>query len=141
MELTNNKKAEVIMAELEGKNFDAIRNIANVTVDSAAFVEYASPVSVMSLGSSEPVISAVAANLEAGATSKPVKGNAGVYVVKVLAKTDKKDGKFDIKAQNDQATMLYGNSGYFLDAALNELYNVDNQINTLYGGANEEEVK
>ncbi len=141
MDLTNNKKAEVIMAELEGKNFDAIRNIANVTVDSAAFVEYASPVSVMSLGSSEPVISAVAANLEAGATSKPVKGNAGVYVVKVLAKTDKKDGKFDIKAQNDQATMLYGNSGYFLDAALNELYNVDNQINTLYGGANEEEVK
>ena len=139
MELTNNKKAEVIMAELNGKNFDAIKGIANVTADSASYVEYASPVSVMSLGSSEPVISAVAANLNAGETSKPVKGNAGVYVVKVLSKADKKESNFDIKAQNELATRLYGNSGYFFDAALNELYNVDNQINTLYKSA--EDVK
>lgn len=130
-ELIREKKAEKIMAEINGKSLEAIKGIAGVVADSAAFVEYKTPVAVTSQGVSEPVISAVAANLDIAKDSNPIKGNAGVYVVKVISKQDKGNA-LDVKAETEYVNMMYGNSGYFMDAALSELYNVDNKVNAIY---------
>ena len=53
----------------------------------------------------DPIISAVAAKLNAGEKSAPFKGNNGVYVVKVLEKASK-GGKLDMKAENLKAKTL-----------------------------------
>lgn len=127
--LRQEKKADVITAELNGKNFDEIKNIANVVIDTVPFIEYASTATPRAQFI-EPAINKVAANLEINATSKPIKGNEGIFVVKVLEKKDKENSVFNLKHETTENAKLY-NRAAILNEALYEVYDIDNKVNSI----------
>lgn len=82
-EIIKDKKAEKIMNDIKAKNFtsfDQCRTIANVVTDSVKHVTFAAPAYVAAVRSSEPVLSAYASIAPLNKLSKPVKGNAAVFV-------------------------------------------------------------
>lgn len=80
MELKNDKKAQQIIASLEGQTLENAAQTLNTDVQKAENVNMAT-YRFGSVGV-EPYIIGAASQLEAGATSHPLKGNAGVFVVK-----------------------------------------------------------
>lgn len=80
MELKNDKKAQQIIASLEGKSFEQAAEALQVDVQQAENVN----MSAYRFGNagSEPYIIGAASILQEGATSHPLKGNLGVYVLK-----------------------------------------------------------
>ena len=84
-----------------------VKNIAaaqakGAKVDAVNQITFAAPVFVMSVGASEPALSgAVAATAKGKFSSKPVKGNAGVYVFEVKGRT-MRPGKFDAKTEEQK---------------------------------------
>lgn len=86
--LSNDKKAEKIIADLKAKNLtslDAYASALNTTVDTIRFVNYNTQ-NIAGLGF-EPVLNAVAAFATPNQVSAPQKGNMGVYVTNVLNRT------------------------------------------------------
>lgn len=119
-EVLRDKKAEKIMANLKG-----IKNVVDARSKGAqtGFIDqvtFASPVFVTQTGAVEPALSGAVAGTKAGAMCKgPVKGNAGVYLFKVVNR-NKRPVKYDAKAaaqQIRQRSMQY--AGNFMS----ELYN------------------
>ncbi len=82
--LRNKKKAELIKAKMSGTDLDAIASANSVTVQTATAVSMAIP-TIPGAGA-EPKVVGVAFGKEAMETSNAIVGNAGVFVVKVLAK-------------------------------------------------------
>lgn len=83
-EISNERKAEKILADLDAKKYaslDQVASHANGIVQSVKFVNFATP-SITGLGF-EPVINQIAPSTEVGKLSSPLKGNNGVYVLKV----------------------------------------------------------
>ncbi|MCA1744404.1 MAG: SurA N-terminal domain-containing protein [Bacteroidales bacterium] len=85
-ELIANKKAELLLAQMgekveAGANLETIAQQMNATVQSAENITFAS-FQVPGAGV-EPALVAAAVNTPLNQVSKPVKGNNGVYVVKV----------------------------------------------------------
>ena len=101
------------------KSIEAASGMKGAAVDSLKGISFAAAPFIMSAGAQEPVIGAAAVKTALGAVSAPVKGNAGVYLVKVLANT-KSSQKFDAKAEKSAVTN---------NAARNVMGNI---INTLY---------
>lgn len=98
-EIKRDKKAEKILAS--AKDYASAASYKGAVVDTVKNITFAAPTFVPSTASSEPVISAIAAKTAKGQTSKTVKGNAGVYAVKVLDKKQSAE-KFDAKAEQAQ---------------------------------------
>ena len=98
----NDKKAEKIIADLSGKNFDAVASTANVKCDTVKYVSFGTPAFISITSASEPAISAAVQGMEAGAVSAPIKGNNAVYVIRLIAK-NAKEGEYN--AQNEQKTL------------------------------------
>lgn len=96
------KKAEKIISELKGKNFDEIGNIAGVKSDVIERISFASPTYVKSVSANETVISAAVTKLLPDEVSAPIKGDNGVYVIKL--KTTEK-GKREFNAESEQAVL------------------------------------
>ena len=94
-EVMKDKKAEMLLAKLNGvKSVDAAK-AKGATIAAVNQVTFAAPVFVAAAGASEPALSgAVAATAKGKFCKAPVKGNAGVYVFQVVNKT-KRPGKFD----------------------------------------------
>lgn len=85
-EIRKNKKAEILIKEAEGKNMEQL--IAEgYRTDSVADVNFASMYNG-SLGY-EPCVIARVQDMEINKESKPLKGNSGVIVFKVISRTDK----------------------------------------------------
>ena len=99
-QLMNDKKAEKIMAELQGKKFEAVASTANVKCDTVKHISFGAPAYIPMTSSNEFAICAAVANLEKGAVSAPIKGNAGVYVVRLIEKNSK-GGEFDAKSEQN----------------------------------------
>ena len=98
----NDKKAEKLIADLSGKNFEAVAATANVKCDTVKYVSFGTPAYISITASSEPAISAAVQGMQAGAVSAPIKGNNAVYVIRLIAK-NAKDGEYN--AQNEQKTL------------------------------------
>ncbi|HOU67050.1 MAG TPA: SurA N-terminal domain-containing protein [Paludibacteraceae bacterium] len=82
VEVRKDKKAEILKKELEGKT-----DLAAVgKVDTTTNVKF-SDIGVARIGN-EPAILGVAYNMAVDAVSAPIKGNSGVYLIKMLAKKD-----------------------------------------------------
>lgn len=79
----NMKKAQVIMGKIKGNDLNAIASTLKLGVDSVLNVNYlnGSP----ELAGEAKVIAAIL-GLKQGATSKPIEGSNGVYVVKTIRK-------------------------------------------------------
>ncbi|MFC2440680.1 MAG: peptidylprolyl isomerase [Segatella maculosa] len=118
-EVLKDKKAEMLMAKLEGVNNLNAAKAKGGKVSNVSQITFAAPVFVTTTGASEPALSgAVYATAKGKFSSKPVKGNAGVYVFRVESKT-MRPGKFDARAMEQklrQKSMQY--AGNFM----NELY-------------------
>ena len=94
-EVLKDKKAEMLMAKLNGVKSVAAAKAKGANVSTVNQVTFAAPVFVPATGASEPALSgAVAATAKGKFCKLPVKGNAGVYVFEVTNKTQR-PGKFD----------------------------------------------
>ena len=94
-EVLKDKKAEMLMAKLNGVKSVAAAKAKGANVSTVNQVTFAAPVFVPATGASEPALSgAVAATAKGKFCKLPVKGNAGVYVFEVTNKT-LRPGKFD----------------------------------------------
>ena len=126
-ELYNEKKAEKIIAEIAGKNFEAVASTANVKSDTVKHIAFNTPAYISLTSSSEPAICAAVLGMEPGAVSAPIKGNGGVYVIRLIAK-NAKEGEYNVKNEQD-ALKAYGQRA--TSRFLNDLYDkceiVDNR--------------
>lgn len=101
-EVLPDKKAEQLMAKAKDVKNIAAAQAKGAKVDAVNQITFAAPVFVMSVGASEPALSgAVAATAKGKFSSRPVKGNAGVYVFEVTGRT-MRPGKFDAKTEEQK---------------------------------------
>lgn len=101
-EVLRDKKAEQLMAKAKDVKNIAAAQAKGAKVDAVNQITFAAPVFVMSVGASEPPLSgAVAATAKGKFSSRPVKGNAGVYVFDVTGRT-MRPGKFDAKTEEQK---------------------------------------
>ncbi len=118
-EVLKDKKAEQLMAKLNGVNSIAGAKAKGAIVSPINQITFASPVFITATGASEPALSGAVAAVAKGAFDKtPVKGNAGVYMFQVTGRT-MRPVKYDAQAQEQklrQRAMQY--AGNFM----NELY-------------------
>ena len=122
-EVLKDKKAEQLMAKLNGVNSLAAAKAKGGKVSPIDQVTFSAPVFVIATGSSEPALSgAVAATAKGKFCVKPVKGNAGVYLFQVVNKVERK-AKFDVKAEEQELRQK-------------ALQNARNFMNELYINAN-----
>ncbi|MGI6222858.1 MAG: peptidylprolyl isomerase [Prevotella sp.] len=130
-EVMKDKKAEMLMAKLKGVNSINAAKAKGANVSTVNQITFASPVTVQSLGASEFALSgAVAATAKGKFSSKPVKGEAGVYVFQVVNKTNR-PVKFDEKQQEMRCRQMAMQT--IMQGFGNELMNnadvVDNRYN------------
>lgn len=131
--LTLDKKAELIMNELSGKEYNAIKSNSKAKVSNVNLVEYKKPTNVPSLNVDEPVISVVASTMNAGETSAPFKGDNGVYVIRVAGK-NAKNGIFNATTERDYilsngGMYEYANVvGQLFQMGLQDVYPVENKL-------------
>lgn len=83
----NLKKAEIIEAKIKGDDLAAIAQQFSAKVDTASNVAFSNPFLPNNAGR-EPVVVAAGFGLEVGKVSKPIVGENGVYVVKLINKID-----------------------------------------------------
>ena len=118
-EVLKDKKAEQLVAKLNGVNSIAGAKAKGAIVSPVNQITFASPVFITATGASEPALSGAVAAVAKGAFDKtPVKGNAGVYMFQVTGRT-MRPVKYDAQAQEQklrQRAMQY--AGNFM----NELY-------------------
>lgn len=118
-EIRRDKKAEMIMADMKAcTSIDQAKTIKNAVSDTVKHVTFSAPAYISLTRGSEPVIGAVASKTAVNATSAPVKGNAGVYMVQVLSK-DNGTEKLDVKSEETTLTNMYAR---FATQFINDLY-------------------
>lgn len=97
--LKNDKKAEKIIADIKGtSSIEQASKIKNAISDTVNHVSFANPSFIRATNASEPIVSAIAAKTANGAFAGPVKGNNGVYMLKVIKK-NKTAEKYDAKSE------------------------------------------
>lgn len=116
----NDKKAEVLMAKASKCNSVEAAKAQGAKVSEVKQITFASSAFIPELGAQEPAISGAASALAKGQVSKAIKGNKGVYILKV---TDKKNlnAKKDKKAlaQKVQQKALMAAQQYMNDLVYN----------------------
>ena len=118
-EVMKDKKGEMMLAKAQGVKSTAQAKSKGAKVSTVNQITFSSPVFIPATGSSEAGLAgAVSATAKGAFSAKPVVGNAGVYVYKVLNRTTR-PGKYDAMAQQaklrQQAMQAAGNF-------MNELY-------------------
>lgn len=118
-EVMRDKKADQLIAKVNGVKSIAAAKAKGAVVSTVNQVTFAAPVFVQTTGASEPALSGAVYATKAGAfCSHPVKGMAGVYQFQVMNRT-KNAARFNEKEQEGklvQKAMQY--AGNFM----NELY-------------------
>ena len=99
-EVIKDKKAEKLIAKLQGVNSVNAAKAKGAKVSTVEQITFGSAAFVQETGAAEPALSGAVAATAVGKFSKaPVKGNAGVYVFQVAKKANRAGAKFDQKAQ------------------------------------------
>lgn len=127
-EIRRDKKAEMIMADMKScTSIDQAKAVKNAVSDTVKHVTFSAPAYSLTRGS-EPVIGAVASKTAVNATSAPVKGNAGVYMVQVLSKENGKE-TFDVKSEESTLSNMYYR---FATQFINDLYQKSKVVDNRY---------
>ena len=127
------KKAEIITAEITGKEYSAIKGNNKAKVERVNMVEFKKPTHIPSLNVDEPVISVAAAKMAVSEVSAPIKGDNGVYVINVVGK-NAKNAIFNAEKENDYILSNGGMYDYanivgqLFQMGLQEVYPVDNKL-------------
>ncbi len=110
--LMNDKKAELIIADLESNKSGSLNVMAeamDAQVDTIKFVNFETR-NISGLGF-EPAINAVSAFATQNSVVGPVKGNMGVYVANVIDRTAGDDLEYDAESQK---MSMQGETNYLL---------------------------
>ena len=109
----------MLMAKVKGVKSVNEAKAKGANITSINQTTFASPVFVAATGSSEAALSgAIAATAKGKFCKTPVKGNAGVYLFSVTAKT-MRPGKLDVKSQESK---LSQKAMQMASGDMNELY-------------------
>ncbi len=128
-EIRRDKKAELIMADMKScTSIDQAKAVKNAVSDTVKHVTFSAPAYISLTRGSEPVIGAVASKTAVNATSAPVKGNAGVYMVQVLGKENGSE-KLDVKSEETTLTNMYTR---FATQFINDLYQKAEVVDNRY---------
>lgn len=101
-EVLKDKKAEKLIAKLQGVKTVAEAKAKGAQLTSLNQVTFAAPAFVQLTSTSEPALSGAIAAVKQGASvAKPVKGNGGVYFFTVTSKKNR-PGKFDEKVYEEK---------------------------------------
>lgn len=101
-EVLKDKKAEKLIAKLQGAKSTADAKAKGAQTTVLDQITFAAPAFVALTGSSEPALSGAVAGTAVGKLSRPVKGNGGVYLFKVLSKKNRT--ATDAKTVEDRLT-------------------------------------
>ena len=82
--LRKRKQAEKIMSQVEDNNLVTVAAAFDVTTQKASSINISNP--IIPGGGREPKIVGAAFAMEEGEISKPLQGNTGVYIIKLLEK-------------------------------------------------------
>lgn len=118
-ELINDKKGEILMAEMSGLKCDSLVQCAeslNTVVQSVSYVNFATP-RISGIGA-EPVLNVKAPLAELNQITGPVKGNFGVYLFKVT-KQHPSTAEFNLEQQRQSLTMQ--NSYFYMYQSMQAL--------------------
>ncbi len=108
-EIVRNKKAEIIMNQMNGFNaLSQVKAMKDAVSDSVKHVSFAAPAYISVTRASEPAISAYASKAELNKVSAPIKGNAGVYMIQVYNKENSAE-TFDAKAEESRLSNMSTN--------------------------------
>jgi peptidyl-prolyl cis-trans isomerase D len=92
LEIRKDKKAERIMEDIKNiTTFNQYQTVSNAVSDTIKHVTFSAPAYISALRSNEPLVSAYASVGELNQLSAPIKGNAGVLVLQIYAKTKQND--------------------------------------------------
>ena len=127
-EVIKDKKAEQLMAKVNGVKSIAAAKAKGGKVSSVNQITFAAPTFIAATGASEPALSgAVSATKKGAFSAHAVKGNAGVYLFQVTNKTNR-PVKFDEKTYEQkcrQKSMQY--AGNFMNELYMKAHVVDNR--------------
>ena len=118
MEIRREKKAEKILAQLNGAGIDQVKSMTGAVSDTIKHITFGAPTYVGVTRASEPVLGAVASRSEVNQVSAPVKGNAAVYVMQVINKENNAE-EFDAKAEESTLSLM---STRYASSFINDLY-------------------
>ena len=128
MEILRDKKAEKILASMNGAGIDEVKAMENALTDTIKHITFSAPAYVSATYASEPVIGAFASKAEVNKVSAPIKGNSAVYVLQVLNKENNAE-EFD--AKQEEAT-LNSMAGRYASNVINDLYDKANVKDNRY---------
>ena len=119
MEIRREKKAEKILAELNGvTSIEQVKNMANAVSDTIKHITFGAPTFVGVTRASEPTLGAVASKNEVNKVSAPVKGNTAVYVMQVINKENNAE-EFNAKNEENSLSMM---ATRYASSFINDLY-------------------
>ena len=119
MEIRREKKAEKILAEMNGvTSIEQVKGMANAVNDTIKHITFNAPAYIAATRSSEPVVGAVASKNEVNKVSTPVKGNTAVYVMQVINKEDNAE-EFNAKNEENSLSMM---ATRYASNFINDLY-------------------
>ena len=119
MEIRREKKAEKILAELNGvTSIEQVKKMANAVSDTIKHITFGAPTFVGVTRASEPTLGAVASKNEVNKVSAPVKGNTAVYVMQVINKENNAE-EFNAKNEENSLSMM---ATRYASSFINDLY-------------------
>ena len=119
MEIRREKKAEKILAEMNGvTSIEQVKGMANAVNDTIKHITFNAPAYIAATRSSEPVVGAVASKNEVNKVSTPVKGNTAVYVMQVI---NKENNAEEFNAKNEETSLSMMATRYASNF-INDLY-------------------
>ena len=119
MEIRREKKAEKILAEMNGvTSIEQVKEMANAVSDTIKHITFSAPAYIAATRSSEPVVGAVASKNEVNKVCAPVKGNTAVYVMQVINKENNAE-EFNAKNEENSLSMM---ATRYASNFINDLY-------------------
>lgn len=118
-EIIKDKKAQIIMNKMKNCNaFAQYRALPSAVSDMIKHITFEAPAYVPSLNSSEPKVGAFTSISAVNQLSKPIKGNAGVFVLQIVSK-DRLNEKYNEK---DEEAKLVSTHQQMSSRLINDLY-------------------
>jgi hypothetical protein len=106
----NKKRAEVLKSKITSTDLNAISQQFSVSIDTIENANFG--LSALKNIGEEPEVLVTALSMEQGQTSRPIEGRNGVYVIRVLSKTDSSVPQ-NLAQMRRQATYQMANSADF----------------------------
>ncbi len=128
MEILRDKKAEKILASLNGAGIDQVKAMENAVSDTVKHITFSAPAYISATRASEPVLGAFASKAELNKVSAPIKGNSAVYVLQTINKENNAE-EFDAKQEESTLATM---AGRYASSFINDLYEKANVKDSRY---------